>query len=65
MAVKYICDGCGKEQVGARLGDKPPDWFQRQDEDGVQHACSRKCIEEMAFKGYCGVFVKSSTIRIP
>jgi len=41
---KYICDGCLKEEwalVGANGFLKPRNWFQRQDKDGIQVACSR------------------------
>lgn len=51
--IKYICDGCGKEQPGSFYKDarrifKPSDWFERADEDGEQHACSRECIVKVA-----------------
>jgi len=52
MGVKFICDGCGKEQNGTfnRTGNafKPRSWFQRGDDDGTQTACSRACIDKVA-----------------
>ncbi len=45
--IKYICDGCQKEQLTAN-SLKPHHWFVRSDEDGEQHACSRPCIEKVA-----------------
>ena len=46
------CDGCGTE-APARLDqhgyiDKPSYWYERQDEDGRQLACSRACITTIA-----------------
>lgn len=48
MAAKFVCDGCGKEEpatygAGGRTF-KPADWYERADDDGPQHACSRECI---------------------
>lgn len=54
MACEFICDGCGKRAPGVfwPRGDpgwqKPGAWYQRQDEDGPQDACSRECIETIA-----------------
>lgn len=52
--IKYICDGCGKEQPADKTtrGElvKPFDWFVRGDKDGDQHACSRPCIETVSKK---------------
>jgi hypothetical protein len=52
--VEFICDGCGKRSLGCatRSGDwlKPPDWYQRTDDDGTQVACSRRCIDIIAEK---------------
>lgn len=52
MAVKFICDGCGKEEAGFfnRMGDafKPSHWFTRSDDDGTQVVCSRACIKRVA-----------------
>lgn len=47
---KYICDGCKKEADAkfypeSRRSFKPDDWFERADEYGEQHACSRECIK--------------------
>jgi hypothetical protein len=54
MSVKFICDGCGKEEPADHsiIGDaiKPRLWFQRRDEDGAQHACSRECVDRAAAK---------------
>lgn len=51
MACEYICDGCGKRQKADHNGHnwfKPSSWFERSDEDGIQTACSRSCIETIA-----------------
>ena len=52
MACKYICDGCGKEAPAERTHNwfKPSSWFQRSDDDGIQDACSRECIQKIAAK---------------
>lgn len=54
MSCEFICDGCGKRAVGeaGRLGDwrKPRLWFTRGDDDGIQDACSRECIDLIAKK---------------
>lgn len=52
MAVEFICDGCGKKEP-ARYNYqhdaiKPSKWYERGDEEGVQHACSTTCIEKVA-----------------
>ena len=47
MAIEVICDGCGKRQQMKRF-HKPYDWFSREDDDGVQLACSRPCINKAA-----------------
>lgn len=49
----FKCDGCGKEGDGVFYrGDhawhKPESWFTRDDAEGVQIACSRKCIDQIA-----------------
>lgn len=49
MACEMICDGCGKREKASE-GDrnywKPKNWYQRNsEEDGIQLACCRKCIE--------------------
>lgn len=51
--IKYICDGCGKEEKGSwypstLVVDKPKNWFVRSDKDGEQHACCRDCIEKIS-----------------
>lgn len=48
--VKYICDGCGKEEEGIVLPHtvlKPRKWFVRadRDKDTAYYACSYACIE--------------------
>ena len=51
MACKFICDGCGKEEVAIDNGRdffKPHGWFKRADQDGIQIACSRPCIDRIA-----------------
>ena len=48
MACEYICDGCGKREpadFNGREWVKPSSWYQRSDEDGIQDACCRECIE--------------------
>lgn len=54
MAAESICDGCGKRapMVAGLNGQwfKPRSWFQRSDEDGIQTACSRECIDKIAEK---------------
>lgn len=54
MAAEAICDGCGERQpmVAGRDGNwhKPRSWFERSDEDGIQTACSRECIQKIAEK---------------
>ena len=51
MACEFICDGCAKRAPATHNGRdwfKPSAWFQRSDEDGIQVACSRECIEKIA-----------------
>lgn len=48
--VKFICNGCGKEEEGhydGRIWHKPGHWFSRNVDGGKSevHACSRGCIE--------------------
>lgn len=56
MAAEIICDGCGQRDKmvyyphGTSGWHKPDSWFQRQDEDGPQDACCRKCIDKIAEK---------------
>ena len=53
MGCKYVCDGCGKEEPAEPANGsffKPRDWYMRSDEDGIQVACSRKCIDTVASK---------------
>ncbi len=49
MPAEIICDGCGKREKMIHGADgnfhKPHNWFQRNDEDGIQVACSRECVE--------------------
>ena len=59
MSTQYTCDGCGRTQQGIWNGhkwDRPlvdsgkrgggNFWWERQDEDGIQHACSHECIDK-------------------
>lgn len=51
MPVKFICEGCGKEEPGYYNGRnwfKPSSWFARNAEDGKTEvlACSRECIKK-------------------
>lgn len=51
MAAEWICDGCGKRAPGVPAGGnwyKPDSWFERSDDDGIQTACSRPCIDRIA-----------------
>ena len=52
MAAESICDGCGKRapMLAGRDGRwrKPRNWYERSDEDGIQTACSRECIDKIA-----------------
>jgi len=53
MACEFICDGCGCRESGVSVHGqwyKPNSWFERADEDGIQTACSRACIQEIADK---------------
>lgn len=56
MSCEFICDGCGKRATavhyprGAHGWHKPGSWFQREDEDGPQDACSRECVDLIAQK---------------
>lgn len=55
MACKYVCDGCGKEQAAVPVPEtglwiKPHSWYERSDDDGIQTACCRECIEKIAEK---------------
>ena len=50
---EFTCQGCGKKAPGAHYNlswHKPHEWFERGDEDGVQTACSRGCIDIIAEK---------------
>lgn len=53
MSAEITCDGCGKKvPMCSSHGNwfKPPSWFERSDDDGIQSACSRECIAEIAKK---------------
>ena len=54
MACEFICDGCGKRMPASHnaRGEwiKPFHWYQRSDEDGIQDACSRECIDKISKK---------------
>lgn len=45
-----ICDGCGKDSGRTQQEGKPDLWYSRKDEDGIQIACSRECIDIIAAK---------------
>lgn len=61
MACEYICDGCSKRAKASHNGAnwfKPSSWFERSDNDGIQTACSRACIDEIARKsGKTGIVI--------
>lgn len=51
MACEFTCDGCGKKAPGFSAHGqwfKPSQWFERSDDDGIQTACSRPCIDTIA-----------------
>jgi hypothetical protein len=52
MATEWICDGCGRRAPGVPGPDhnwhKPRSWYERSDDDGIQVACCRECIETVA-----------------
>ncbi len=52
MGAKSICDGCGLEAPMIAGPDgrwrKPDHWYERSDNDGIQTACHRDCIEKVA-----------------
>ena len=51
MGMIAVCDGCGEQTPMTsnwRGWFKPPSWFERVDEDGIQIACSRECIDRVA-----------------
>lgn len=51
MGCEFICDVCGKRAnacVGRLDFHKPHSWYNRKDEDGIQVACSRECIDIIA-----------------
>lgn len=54
MSAFWKCDGCGIVRSAARSSDgrwvKPWEWFSRADEEGIQDACSRDCVDEIAKK---------------
>lgn len=53
MSAEIICDGCGKRApMAAYNGNwfKPDSWFERSDNDGIQTACRRECIDKIAEK---------------
>jgi hypothetical protein len=58
---EFTCQGCGKKASGVYYNSghgwaKPPSWFERSDDDGVQTACSRECIDVVSKKsGKTGV----------
>jgi len=53
--VEYICDGCGRREPATPATEtgrwlKPRGWYERSDDDGIQTACSRECIDRIAAK---------------
>lgn len=54
MAAESICDGCGRRSPMTAGADgnwyKPRSWYERSDDDGIQTACSRECIDAIAEK---------------
>ena len=56
MGCEFICDGCGEVEKAVFYKTnpgqwfKPEHWYQRGDADGIQDACSRKCVEKIAEK---------------
>lgn len=54
MAAISVCDGCGKQKPMIPGADghwhKPGSWFERSDDDGIQTACCRECIDKIAEK---------------
>lgn len=61
MSIQYTCDGCGNTESGTwngRIWIRPivarglsgggGEWWERQDKDGQQHACSRDCVDKIA-----------------
>ena len=50
----FECQGCGVRAPGVYYPSgtwaKPRVWFERSDDDGVQTACSRECIDVIAAK---------------
>lgn len=53
MSAESICDGCEKREEmfhNGRNWYKPSTWFERSDDDGIQIACSRECIEKISNK---------------
>lgn len=50
---EIICDGCGARMPMSCVNGhwvKPPSWYERSDDDGIQTACSRECIDKIAEK---------------
>lgn len=54
MSATVTCDGCGKTAPmspgGVKQWFQPYSWYSRQDDDGLQDACSLQCIEKVAAK---------------
>ena len=61
MSAEITCDGCGKKApMPAYSGNwhKPHSWFERSDDDGIQSACCRECIDKISKKtGKTGVVI--------
>jgi len=53
MPVEFICDGCGKRELGHASWNgtwlKPTKWFERKNPDTGKWelACSRECTEKL------------------
>jgi len=54
VACEFTCDECGRKSPAEfnSKGEwlKPRLWFQRSDDDGIQVACCRECIDKIAEK---------------
>lgn len=45
MSWKTVCDGCGREASGYWL--VPPEWFTKEVDGKITHACSVFCSERI------------------
>ena len=51
--IKFICDGCKKEEDGTynqkvKTIERPSGWFMKKDNDGHFHACSYDCVKKIS-----------------